>query len=68
MRMLTAPGEPNHVHLVWAVRRVTSVQAKYIEMFYGLEGLSILQDEGVERSRLPTDSRSEAAAYSSSQA
>ena len=50
MHMLTAPGEPNHVHLVWAVRRVTPVQAKYIEMFYGLEGLSILKDEGVERS------------------
>jgi 5-methylcytosine-specific restriction endonuclease McrA len=48
MRMLSAPGEPNHVHLVWAVRRVTPVQAKYISMFYGEEGLSILAGEGVE--------------------
>jgi 5-methylcytosine-specific restriction endonuclease McrA len=31
----TVPGEPNHVHLVWAVRKVTEVQAKYIGMFYG---------------------------------
>ncbi len=29
------PREPDHVRLVWAVRRVTPVQARYIEMFYG---------------------------------
>jgi 5-methylcytosine-specific restriction endonuclease McrA len=32
---LRAAGEPNYVQLVWAVRRVTDVQAKYIAMFYG---------------------------------
>lgn len=36
------PGEPNHVHLVWAVRRVTEVQARYIAMFYGDEVLRAL--------------------------
>jgi hypothetical protein len=35
MRLLTDPGEPNYVHLVWAVRRVTPIQAKWIGMFYG---------------------------------
>ncbi len=33
------PREPNHVTLVWAVRRVTPIQAKYIRMFYGEETL-----------------------------
>lgn len=36
---LSAPREPNYVHLVWAVRRVTETQAKYIKMFYGEEAL-----------------------------
>lgn len=35
MQPIRAPREPNHVELVWAVRRVTDVQAKYIGMFYG---------------------------------
>jgi 5-methylcytosine-specific restriction endonuclease McrA len=35
MHVLHLPHEPNHVELVWAVRRVTEVQAKYISMFYG---------------------------------
>lgn len=35
MHLLTRPGEPNYVHLVWAVRRVTPTQAKWIRMFYG---------------------------------
>lgn len=39
----TKPAEPNHVELVWAVRRVTEVQAKYIAMFYGEDVLSILR-------------------------
>jgi len=43
MSLRTRPAEPNQVHLVWAVRRVTPVQAKYIEMFYGEEALSILK-------------------------
>lgn len=46
------PREPDYVHLVWAVRRVTAIQAKYIEMFYGASALEML----------------EAGSYSSSQA
>lgn len=42
MPLLCRPGEPNHVHLVWAVRRVTEQQARYIEMFYGEEALRVL--------------------------
>ncbi|HUF51459.1 MAG TPA: HNH endonuclease [Longimicrobiales bacterium] len=38
-----APHEPNYVELVWAVRRITVVQAKYIRMFYGAEVLRALQ-------------------------
>src|SRR5687768_2764044 len=37
------PKEPNYVELVWAVRRITDVQAKYIAMFYGEEVLRALQ-------------------------
>ena len=40
---LRPPTEPNYVELVWAVRRVTDVQAKYIAMFYGEEVLRALQ-------------------------
>ena len=43
MHLLREPHEPNYVELVWAVRRVTSVQAKYIAMFYGEEVLRALQ-------------------------
>ena len=39
---LRAPVEPNHVELVWAVRRITDVQAKYISMFYGSDVLARL--------------------------
>lgn len=42
MHLLHRPSEPNYVELVWAVRRVTSVQAKYIAMFYGEEVLEAL--------------------------
>jgi 5-methylcytosine-specific restriction endonuclease McrA len=45
MRIQIEPGEPNHVHLVWAVRRVTPVQAKYISMFYGEEAIDLLSPE-----------------------
>ena len=38
------PTEPDYVHLVWAVRRVTPVQSKYIEMFYGEDALWLLED------------------------
>ncbi len=40
---LSTPVEPNYVELVWAVRRVTPVQAKYIKMFYGEDVLKALQ-------------------------
>jgi 5-methylcytosine-specific restriction endonuclease McrA len=43
LRLLSVPKEPNHVHLVWAVRRVTPVQAKYIGMFYGEETVAFLE-------------------------
>ena len=38
-----SPSEPNYVELVWAVRKITAVQAKYIRMFYGEEVLRALQ-------------------------
>jgi len=43
MRILHEPTEPNHVHLVWAVRRLTPIQAKYIGMFYGDDTVSFLR-------------------------
>lgn len=43
MHLLTAPTEPNEVHLVWAVRRVTPTQAHYIRMFYGEDVLEAVQ-------------------------
>ena len=42
MHLVRRPSEPNYVELVWAVRRVTPVQAKYIGMFYGEEILAAL--------------------------
>ncbi len=35
MHLLHQPTEPHFVHLSWAVRRLTPIQAKYIRMFYG---------------------------------
>jgi hypothetical protein len=43
MRLLTDPGEPNHVHLVWAVRRLTPIQTKYIGTFYGEDTVAFLR-------------------------
>nr|NIP97589.1 HNH endonuclease [Akkermansiaceae bacterium] len=40
LKLRTDPGEPNYVRLVWAVRRVTPAQAKYIKMFYGEDALN----------------------------
>lgn len=45
MKLRTVPKEPNHVELVWAVRRITPVQAKYISMFYGDDVLRALQPQ-----------------------
>lgn len=42
------PTEPNHVELVWAVRRVTDVQAKWIAMFYGEDVLKALRRHEVD--------------------
>ena len=43
MKLLTVPREPNYVYLVWAVRRVTPIQAKWIGMFYGEETVEVLR-------------------------
>jgi 5-methylcytosine-specific restriction endonuclease McrA len=43
MHLLHPPTEPNYVELVWAVRKVTEVQAKYIAMFYGESVLEALR-------------------------
>ena len=42
MLPLHAPHEPHFVHLAWAVRRLTVIQAKYIRMFYGKDALHAL--------------------------
>lgn len=42
LRLSKRPAEPNHVRLVWAVRKVTPVQAKYIEMFFGEDAVPAL--------------------------
>ena len=42
LRLTRTPGEPNHVRLVWAVRRVTPVQAKYIRLFFGEDAAPLL--------------------------
>ena len=47
MHPLTVPVEPHFVHLSWAVRRLTPIQAKYIKVFYGPEMLH--QVERLER-------------------
>src|ERR1700747_2941003 len=40
---LRPPFEPHFVHLAWAVRRLTSIQSKYIRLFYGGEVLAALE-------------------------
>ncbi len=42
LHLLRNPREPNYVHLVWAVRRVTAIQGKYIAMFYGEDALQAI--------------------------
>jgi 5-methylcytosine-specific restriction endonuclease McrA len=49
MKLRAVPSEPNHVELVWAVRRITPVQAKYISMFYGEDVLHALQPQQAEQ-------------------
>jgi 5-methylcytosine-specific restriction endonuclease McrA len=53
MKLLSRPGEPNHVELVWAVRSITPVQAKYISMFYGEDVLRALKPHLVEPDGAP---------------
>src|SRR5256886_13048157 len=43
MHPLRPPFEPHFVHLAWAVRRLTSIQSKYIRLFYGGQGFGTLQ-------------------------
>lgn len=43
MHPLHTPMEPHFVHLAWAVRRLTPIQAKYIRTFYGEDTLRELQ-------------------------
>ncbi len=42
MQPIHRPREPNYVELVWAVRRITPVQAKYIRLFYGEDVLQAI--------------------------
>ena len=44
MHPLTPPSEPHFVHLSWAVRRLTPVQARYIRVFYGEDTLHDLEE------------------------
>jgi hypothetical protein len=43
MHLLHPPTEPHFVHLAWAVRRLTPIQARYIRLFYGGEVVRELQ-------------------------
>jgi 5-methylcytosine-specific restriction endonuclease McrA len=43
MHPLRPPFEPHFVHLAWAVRRLSSIQSKYIRLFYGGEVLATLE-------------------------
>jgi 5-methylcytosine-specific restriction endonuclease McrA len=43
MEPLAPPAEPHFVHLAWAVRRLTPIQARYIRTFYGEDTLRELE-------------------------
>ena len=43
MKLLSRPHEPHFVHLAWAVRRLTPIQAKYIGLFYGSDTIAQLR-------------------------
>jgi len=63
MHPLTNPVEPHFVHLSWAVRRLTPIQARYIKTFYGdqvlhqLEALEARLPDGTLREVKPHDAR-----------
>ena len=44
MHPMQAPVEPHFVHLSWAVRRLTPIQARYIRVFYGEATLKQLEE------------------------
>lgn len=44
MYPLHVPVEPHFVHLSWAVRRLTPIQARYIRVFYGEATLHQLEE------------------------
>lgn len=74
LALLHAPTEPNYVHLVWVVRRVTDAQAKYIKMFYGEDALEAVSSRPVRGHRgameplSPAEAAELASVQSSSQA
>lgn len=43
MELRVDPREPDYVRLVWAVRRVTDIQARWIAMFYGEDAVEALR-------------------------
>lgn len=52
MHPMHVPTEPHFVHLSWAVRRLTPIQAQYIRTFYGEDTLRELQKiEGAGEAR-----------------
>jgi 5-methylcytosine-specific restriction endonuclease McrA len=54
MHPLNRPVEPHFVHLSWAVRRLTPIQARYIRTFYGagvLQQLEELEHRGAIEAR-----------------
>jgi 5-methylcytosine-specific restriction endonuclease McrA len=60
MHPLHTPVEPHFVHLSWAVRRLTPIQAHYIRVFYGEATLRQLEEiERAGRSELRSDPRTE---------
>ncbi len=67
MPLRSVPGEPNHVHLVWAVRRVTPVQARWIGMFYGGDALALLSGM-TEEEGFPAEELTVLSAQTSNQA
>ncbi|MDQ6612104.1 MAG: HNH endonuclease [Gemmatimonadota bacterium] len=54
MHPLHAPVEPHFVHLSWAVRRLTPIQANYIRVFYGEATLRHLEALEKDRSVVTT--------------
>lgn len=43
MRLRIVPTEPHMVHLVWAVRRLTPLQRKYVVRFFGEDMAQLLE-------------------------